>query len=276
MKWIPLVLLVSLCGFACRPKTEDSNLTVDPRQIGQVDPPPAAELIPPELIEPEVDYPDGLALRVAYKPGEVHARKIRGEIQYSRDNNPPESRLSGSTTITLDYSTKALAVEDGIATVEIETSRVEATSEEGSSARDADRFELNVNDRGQIVRNLDGILRSGVSVGFVPFPKSRVKPGSEWGLETYMDVPIFGAIEYVQKFIYRGERTVRGTRAWQVDTSAEGGDKISIKGTYYFDRQNGQLIEASFTLTGKGTIQRADGGEEPATVIFNVNVTPAK
>lgn len=263
MKWTPFLVFAVLVGCAS-PKREDparDTLTVDPKQIETVETP----LEPPNVIEPKVDYPDGIALRLKFQQGEKYSREIVGQISAQF---PGQSKVE--EVISVGYDSETVAVEDGVATVKITTTTLKA----GSAARQPEVLELKVDQTGRLIEAKRGLLSSAVTVAFVPFPYSRVKPRSEWALETTFNEAIFGDVDYVQKFTYRGMKTVRGKQAWQVDTRAEGSDKINIKGTYYFDSSNGQLIEGSFTMNARAEMQNAEGTTQKATMKLDVKVMP--
>lgn len=262
MKCTPLFLLALLsgCGTAKNHGPVANELKVDPAQIEAAEPP----LDPPNVIEPKDNPPDGIALRLTFRPGEKLSRRIIGEIS---------ARIPGqgnvSEELSVDFDSETLSVEDGIATVRITTTTLRA----GSAARAPDVIELKVDQTGRLIEAKRGLLSTAITVAFVPFPYSKVKPGSEWALETSFNEAVFGDVDYVQKFVYRGTKTLRGKRVWQVDTNAEGGDKIDIKGTYYFDASNGQLVEGTFMMNARADMQTGDGQMQQVVMRLNVKLS---
>jgi hypothetical protein len=273
MRLIPLLVLMSLLwGCSGKPQAKADELRVRPNDIEHVPVEGLSDVEAVVVIEPRQDYPDGDLLRMKFVPGQTFVRMISGTVQYERLNDP-NSQPSSPANLSVRYTTTTKRVQGDIAIVEVSTETLTAEDAHGSSARDPDQFELVVDDRGRIIRNLEGILRSGVAVAFIPFPNPRVKPGSEWSLGTAMEVPVFEEMEIIQKFVYRGTTTHQGKKAWQIDTSAEGGEKIDVTGTYFFDATTGHLIQGSFTLVGYGTVNDPSGKQVDAKVTFKVKVT---
>lgn len=273
MKFIPIIAVLSLlCGCSGKPQAKADELRVRPSDIEHVPVEGLSDVEAVVVIEPKQDYPDGDLLRMKFVTGQKFVRLISGTVQYER-LNVSNSQPSSPAKLSVRYSTTTKRVQGDIAIVEVSTEKLTAEDEHGSSARDPDQFELVVDDRGRIIRNLEGILRSGVAVAFIPFPNPRVKPGSEWSLGTAMEVPVFEEMEIIQKFVYRGTTTHQGKKVWQIDTSAEGGDKIDVTGTYYFDAATGHLVQGSFTLVGYGKVNDPSGNQVDAKVTFKVDVT---
>ena len=112
-----------------------------------------------------------------------------------------------------------------------------------------------------------------MSAGFIRFPKSRLKLGSSWSLNSEREVPILGIVKYTEKYTFRGTIKRSGQDAWHIEIRAIGSDKLSTKGNYYLNPKNGSLLDAEIYQEIMTEIPQ-ENGAIPAKISMTARLKP--
>ncbi|HWP31588.1 MAG TPA: hypothetical protein VNK96_07690 [Fimbriimonadales bacterium] len=230
------------------------------------------------VIEPERDYPNGVPLRVVFQPGEKVTRKIKGKIEVLLDKKQLRKGEKPKATSLLEvvYTSTTHAVKDGIAELEISSEPVKVQTDSGEPGYwQAENSTVKIDEYARVFSETTNVVRGIHGIGFIPFPKKRVIPGSTWKSVTNREVPLLGLMRVTEKYTYKGIQEANGKKTWRIDLLVQDSAKrFGSTGSYFFDTENGQLVEAAVTMRFEGDIETPTGQKRHAKVIFFVRVEP--
>lgn len=230
------------------------------------------------VIEPEKDYPDGVLLRVSFRPGEKVTRKIKGTIEVLLDTKQLRKGEKPKATSQLEvvYTSLTRSMQNGIAELEITSEPVKVQTGSGEPGYwQAENSTVKIDECARVFSETTNVVRGIHGIGFIPFPKKRVIPGSTWKSLTNREVPLLGLMRVTEKYTYKGIQDANGKKTWRIDLLVQDSAKrFGSSGSYFFDSENGQLVEAAVTMRFEGDIETPTGQKRHAKVSFFVRVEP--
>jgi len=242
----------------------------------------ALRTIPSEVretvIEPEKDYPNGTRLKAIFRTGERIMRKVSGEIEVLLDKKQLREgeKPKAVSHLSVVYTSTTRAVQNGVAELEISSEPVEVRMDSGEPGYwQAENSIVKIDEYARVFSETANPVRGIHGIGFIPFPKKRVLPGSTWKAVTNREVPLMGLMRMIEKYTYKGNEYLNGKPTWKIDLLVRDSEKrFGSVGCYYFDVKNGQLIEATVTMRFEGDIETPTGQKRHAKVKFFVRVEP--
>lgn len=272
MRLLLALFVVMLVG--CSKPDEKPSVANSDNVIEKESPQQQSVELPP-LIEPSESPADGILLRLKLVSGTKENREISGNVRIDLDKKkvkPGQSPIIDSI-LAINYSTEVLESGSGKMRVRIVSKPIQATTSSGTSSSQSEDFSVVFDELGNPLENYSGLVRSALSAGFIRFPKSRLKPGSSWSLNSEREVPILGIVKYTEKYTFRGTMKRNGQDAWHIEIRAIGSDKLSTKGNYYLNPKNGSLLDAEIYQEIMTEIPQ-ENGSIPAKISMTARLKP--
>lgn len=288
MKNLPLLFVALLVG-ACSsrepsadkaagsPSSGESSAAV---QSPEPQPRKGASLPAAEVIESSTPPDQGFSLRLNVEPGSVVLYDMSSDVTFQMDKRklPADTPAQQNMTLSTSFTVTAKGTKDGVTDLHLNSTKTTVMQNGQESAFNATDILVGVDNRGRVVTAFTDPIAAMLGLGFVPFPKGKVTPGTEWRVEGTRETPGFSGMstglprEMDMTETYRLQSGSASSK-WVISSDAKAkGLPISTVGTYEYDPQTGLLLSAKIRQSAELDLPLADGGKVPtkATVVVTV------
>jgi hypothetical protein len=217
-----------------------------------------------------------------FKPGQVYRRVLNGVMSVEAVPGkaaPPKEALQ-TTSIMMRYQTTVLDFKQGKAKVKVHSSGLEVVKEtvEGKWVPPKHASELQIDQRGLIYNDIDGLVSGVTGIGMIPFPEKKVAPSSYWTRATEKDMAPFGPVKITETYIYRGKVNERQTPLYKVEFKGAGSlPDLVMKGTFYYRQSDCSLYRGELYQSATIEVPVRAVDEQPtfAKMTLRIVVKPA-
>jgi hypothetical protein len=267
-------LFVALLAAGCAgPSAPDRPSASQPVAIDEKQ----TQKLQPQIEEPQADAENGVLLRMKFQKGAKYSREFTGAIDVQAvkgEASPPKEALQRSS-LKMTYSLTVQSIENGIATLKIESTPLEVTSggNKATWVPQGQSGEIVVDTLGRVRTDVEGIISGVQGVGFVPLPEKKVALGSEWKRVSSQSMYPFAEVTINERYIYRGREIIDKVACDRIDLVGTGSlPGMKLGGRHYFRTSDGSLYRAELTQTAVIDVPAENGAIRRARVSVSVSV----